>query len=72
MAGGVQRVLKAYNIKFDKEQIIQQDDAMIDRAFEAGLDFLVTCGVYDRSTGRLVKFSKEEILDSRIERKTLL
>ena len=64
VAGGVQRVLKAYNIKFDKEQIIQQDDAMIDRAFEAGLDFLVTCGVYDRSTGRLIKFSREEILDT--------
>jgi methylamine--corrinoid protein Co-methyltransferase len=64
VAGGVQRVLKAYNIKFDKEQIIQQDDAMIDRAFEAGIDFLVTCGVYDRSTGRLIKFSREEILDT--------
>jgi methylamine--corrinoid protein Co-methyltransferase len=63
VAGGVQRVLQKYNIKFNKEYIIQQDDALIDRAFEAGLDFLLECGVYDRSTGRLIKFTRPEILD---------
>lgn len=61
VAGGVQRVLQKYTIKFNKDNIIQQDDALIDRAFEAGLDFLVECGVYDRSTGRLIKFSMAEI-----------
>jgi methylamine--corrinoid protein Co-methyltransferase len=64
VAGGMQRVLKEYNIKFNKEQIIQQDDAMIDRAFEAGIDFLTNCGVYDRSIGRLLKFSRDEILEA--------
>jgi methylamine--corrinoid protein Co-methyltransferase len=63
VAMGAQRVLKKYNIKFNKDTIIQQDDALIDRAFEAGLDFLVECGVYNRSTGRLIKFSSEEILE---------
>ena len=62
VAGGVQRVLQKYAIKFNKDHIIQQDDALIDRAFEAGLDFLVECGVYNRSTGRLIKFSRDEIL----------
>ncbi len=61
VAGGVKRVLQKYNIKFDKEHIIQPDDMLIDRAFEAGLDFLVECGVYNRSTGRLIKFSRAEI-----------
>ncbi len=51
-------------IKFNKDHIIQQDDALIDRAFEAGLDFLVECGVYNRSTGRLIKFSRDEILEA--------
>lgn len=63
VAGGVKRVLQKYNIKFDKEHIIQQDDALIDRAFEAGLDFLVECGVYNRRTSRLIKFTRAEILD---------
>ena len=64
VAGGVQRALQKYNIKFNKENIIQQDDALIDRAFEAGLDFLVETGVYNRSTGRLIKFSRAEIIDT--------
>ncbi len=64
VAAGVQRVLQRFNIKFNKEQLIQQDDALIDRAFEAGLDFLVECGVYDRSTGRVIKFNRQEILDT--------
>ena len=64
VAGGVQRVLQKYDIKFNKDNIIQQDDALIDRAFEAGLDFLIECGVYNRSTGRLIKFSREEIAEA--------
>jgi methylamine--corrinoid protein Co-methyltransferase len=63
VAQGVKRVLQKYNLKFNRDTIIQQDDALIDRAFEAGLDFLVECGVYNRSTGRLIKFTRAEILD---------
>lgn len=64
VAGGVQRVLQKYNIRFNKDHIIQQDDALIDRAFEAGLDFLLECGVYNRSTGRIIKFSRDEIMNT--------
>ncbi|PWB53937.1 MAG: hypothetical protein C3F13_08530 [Anaerolineales bacterium] len=64
VAAGVQRVLQEYDLKFDKGHIIQQDDALIDRTFEAGLDFLVECGVYNRSTGRLIKFNRQEIMDT--------
>jgi methylamine---corrinoid protein Co-methyltransferase len=64
VAAGVKRVLQKYSLKFDKEHIVQQDDALIDRTFEAGLDFLIECGVYDRSTGRVIKFNRQEILDT--------
>src|SRR4030042_2188520 len=59
---GVKRVLQEYDLKFNRDNIIQQDDALVDRAFDAGLDFLVECGVYNRSTGRLIKFTRAEIL----------
>ena len=62
VAGNVTRVIQKYNIKLNKEQIIQQDDALADRAFEAGLELLVDCGIYNRSTGRLIKFTRAEIL----------
>jgi methylamine---corrinoid protein Co-methyltransferase len=64
VAGGVKRVLQKYAIKFNREGIIHQDDALVDRAFEAGLDLLVECGVYDRSTGRVIKFTRDEIMDA--------
>jgi methylamine--corrinoid protein Co-methyltransferase len=62
VAGGVKRVLQKYNIKFNRDNIIQQDDDLIDRAFQAGLDFFIESGIYNRSTGRLIKFSRNEIL----------
>jgi methylamine--corrinoid protein Co-methyltransferase len=63
VAGGVKRVLQKYNIKFNRDNIIQQDNDLIDRAFDAGLDFFIECGIYNRSTGRLINFTRDEILD---------
>ena len=58
---GVARVIEAYDIKFDKDQIIQQDDDMIDRVWEAAKDFVVSCGVYNISSNRVLMFTREEI-----------
>jgi len=61
VAHGVARVIREFDIKFDKGQIIQQDDQMIDRVFEASLDFLEQCGIYHKDTQRQVTFSRQEI-----------
>ncbi len=61
VAGGVARVLKEYDIKFDRDHIIQQDDALVDRLYEASIDFLAECGVYNTSSGRLMSFTRAEI-----------
>lgn len=61
VADGVARVTKEYGIKFKKDRIIQRDDDMIQRVWEAALDFLENCGVYNTSTKRLMKFSRAEI-----------
>jgi methylamine--corrinoid protein Co-methyltransferase len=61
VAAGVARVVKEYDIKFDRDQLIQQDDAMIGRLFEASLDFLENCGVYNTSTSRRMMFTRREI-----------
>ncbi len=62
IAGGVAHALQKYDIKFNPDCIIQQDDALVDRAFEAGLELLVDCGVYNRSTGRVITFTRQEVL----------
>jgi len=61
VAHGVARVIREHDIKFDKGQIIQQDDQMIDRVFEASLDFLEQCGIYHKDSQRLITFSRSEI-----------
>ncbi len=61
VTAGVARVINEYEIVFDKNHIIQQDDAMIDRVWEAAMDFLVECGIYNTDTERLIQFSRKEI-----------
>ncbi|MDJ0924183.1 MAG: monomethylamine:corrinoid methyltransferase [Acidimicrobiia bacterium] len=61
VAAGVARVVKEYDIGFDRSTFIQRDDDMIDRLFEASLDFLESCGVYNATTGRRMLFTGREI-----------
>lgn len=64
VAAGIARVIREYEISFDRRVIIQQDDEMIDRVWEAALDFLVGCGVYHTDTGRVLLFTKDEIQEA--------
>jgi methylamine--corrinoid protein Co-methyltransferase len=53
---------KKYNIKMDKTTIIPEDKQLIDNLFNAGLDLLVECGIYCISTGRVIKYTRDEVL----------
>lgn len=64
VAKGVATAVKDFGLQFDKRMIIQQDDEICDRVWEAGMAFLTNCGVYNTSTGRRMLFSKEEILEA--------
>jgi methylamine--corrinoid protein Co-methyltransferase len=61
VTAGVARVIEKYQISFSKDQIIQSDDELIDRVWEAAIDFLVDCGIYHTDTQRLIKFTRQEI-----------
>lgn len=58
---GLARVIKEYDIKVNQDQIINQDDALADRVWEAAVDFLSECGVYNQTTNRVIEFNKKEI-----------
>lgn len=58
---GLVKVIKEYDIKVDREHIINLQDDLADRVWEAAIDFLVTCGVYCQNTSRLILYNKEEI-----------
>jgi methylamine--corrinoid protein Co-methyltransferase len=60
---GLARVVKEYDIKINQGQIINQDDALADRVWEAAVDFLAECGVYCQTTNRVIEYGKKEILN---------
>lgn len=44
--------------------VFNMDDELADRAFRAAVDFLVERGVYCTTTGRVIQFTKEEVLST--------
>jgi hypothetical protein len=57
-------VAKKYDIKFNPEEVIASDDNLADRLFDAAVDFFLEVGVYSIDTGRVMKFSKNEVFDA--------
>jgi len=57
-----------YDIKYNPEELIV-DDATADAVFMAGVDLLADVGLYHLDTHRVIKYSREEILEFVNERK---
>jgi len=58
------RLKEKYGIKMDKKVMVPTDQTLINNLFKAGLEMLVECGVYCMDTGRVIKFTEEEIMTS--------
>ncbi|MGE5543714.1 MAG: monomethylamine:corrinoid methyltransferase, partial [Bacillota bacterium] len=58
------RLKEKYGIKMDKKVLIPTDKTLIDNLFKAGLEMLVECGIYCMDTGRVIKYTEEEIMTS--------
>ena len=53
-----------YQLHYPKDNpVFNCDDALADRAFDAAVDFLVETGVYCISTGRIIQFTRTEVMD---------
>ena len=57
----VSKLIEKYDIKFDPEQIVPDDDSLADRAYEAALELFEQVGFYCLDTKRVVRFSRSEI-----------
>ncbi|MCL5026247.1 MAG: monomethylamine:corrinoid methyltransferase [Chloroflexi bacterium] len=58
-------IARRFDIRCDDDGTwFNTDDALADRAFEAGVAFLSEVGMYCISTGRVVRFSREEVLEA--------
>jgi len=50
-----------YDIVHDPQNPVPSDDDLADRLFQAGSDFFCQVGVYCIDTGKVIKFSREEV-----------
>ncbi len=64
----IREIVEKYDIKYDPEELIV-DDETADRVFDAGVELLAEVGIYHMDTQRVIKFTKEEILELAAERK---
>jgi len=55
---------RKYNIKFDPGTIVPDDDALADRLFEAAVEFIVDVGVYVCDSERVIKLTRDEVLET--------
>jgi len=60
----VQELNKEYKIRYDPLTPIPADDDMADRLYEAGFRLYLELGSYCTNTGRVIKFTEEEINDA--------
>ena len=60
----VKRLVSEHGLTWDKKSALPQDSALIDRLFLAGLELAVSEGIYCITTGRVIKFSYDEIAEA--------
>lgn len=57
----LKKIVKKYDIALTSDTLINFDDDLADRVWEAAIDFLTMGGVYSKDSGRLIQFSEREI-----------
>jgi len=57
----LRKVVKKYDIKYDRTQPVPADDGLADRVWQAGLEFLEETGLFCPDTERRILFTRKEI-----------
>jgi hypothetical protein len=62
VAMATRRLVKKYGLDWDRRRVINDDPARASAIFDAAFDLAVELGVYNYSTGRVVRFTPDELL----------
>jgi methylamine---corrinoid protein Co-methyltransferase len=54
-------LVDSYDLQFNPQVPVPSNDEMADRLYQAGLELFVDLGVYNQSTNRLIKFTRDEV-----------
>lgn len=55
------KLKQKHGIKMDKKVMVPTDQNLINNLFKAGFEMLLECGVYSMDTGRVIKYTEDEI-----------
>lgn len=61
VAKQVRKIVKKYDLKWDNQVIIPEDDQLLDTIFVAAKELLLQTGIYNISTERIIALTEEEI-----------
>jgi methylamine--corrinoid protein Co-methyltransferase len=61
IAPTVKKLIEKYKIKFDGPVIVNSDDDLADRVFQAGLDLAIETGMFCQSTSRRIVWTRKEL-----------
>ncbi len=59
----IKELIKKYSIKYDDKVVVNSDDDLADRVFQAGLDLAEAAGMFCQSTSRRIVWSRQELLE---------
>ena len=65
-------LIAKYDLSRERDDPLSRDDAMCERYYAAGRELLIASGIYNISTGRVIKFEAEEIDGAAAERRATL
>jgi len=57
----VKQLVKKFELEWDKQNAIPEDNAQIDRLFQAGMELALSSGIYCITTSRVIKFTRNEL-----------
>ncbi|HJW91445.1 MAG TPA: monomethylamine:corrinoid methyltransferase [Anaerolineales bacterium] len=64
LARRTRELVQEYSIDYNPENVCPADDDLADRVFQAGLQLLADIGAYHLDSQRVIRFSREEILEA--------
>jgi methylamine--corrinoid protein Co-methyltransferase len=64
VAGRIAELVDQYGLSFNGTDLVNTDDDMADRCFQAGVDLIESAGVYCTSNGRRLTWTREEITNA--------
>ncbi len=61
VAANVMELQKKYDVRWDGKTLVNLDDDLADRCWEAGKELLLASGIYSMNSSRVIEFAPEEV-----------